>query len=191
MSKWQWKKMCREAVALHEHERLEHAKRNESKLDEYAVMHSTVNDMPRYLKQRRSWSMCHGRSVKTKLRCGTSELEIETGRHARPIVPRAQRMCRCCTQREVEDSFHFVMQCPRFQLQRQQMMSEIDRTIRGEGDLHKWRRMNQREKWEFLLGDGPPVHADSRVNLQWGKIETTLYHFLSNAYKARRAFLKT
>ena len=71
------------------------------------------------------------------------------------------------------------------------VMSEIDRTIRGEGDLHKWRRMNQREKWEFLLGDGPPVHADSRVNLQWGKIETTLYHFLSNAYKARRAFLKT
>ena len=147
--------------------------------------------MPRYLKQRRTWKMCHGRSVKTKLRCGTSELEIETGRHERPIVPRSQRICKCCTRAEVEDSYHFVMQCPRFQPERRQMMSEIDNAINETRDFYGWRRMNAKRKWTFLLGDGPPVPDNPRANLQWGRIETTLYHFLSRVYKARRDFLKS
>ena len=112
MGKGRWKKQCREAIDAYKYEQLQIAKANESKLEEYAELHSTVNDMPRYLKQRRTWKMCHGRSVKTKLRCGTSELEIETGRHERAIVPRSQRSCKCCIQAEVEDSFHFVMRCP-------------------------------------------------------------------------------
>ena len=154
------------------------------------MMMMTSNGLPRYLKQRRTASMCHGRSVKTKLRCGTSELEIETGRHERPVVPRSRRLCRCCAMAEIEDSYHFVMRCPRFRPERRQMMTEIENAI-GVHDHHKWRRMNLREKWRFLLGDGPPVHEDSNVNLQWGKIETSLYHFLSVAYRARRAFVKT
>ena len=173
------------------YEQLQLAKANESKLDEYAELHSTMNDMPRYLKQRRSWSMCHGRSVKTKLRCGTSELEIEVGRHARPLIPRSQRLCKCCTQAEVEDSFHFVMRCPRFATQRQQMTSEINRVLNETSDFHGWRGMSARQKWAFLLGDGPEVHDDPRANLQWGKMETTFYHFLTQAYKARRAYLKS
>ena len=69
------------------------------------------------------------------------------------------------------------------------MMSEIDDAI-GARDYHKWRRMTSRQRWRFLLGDGPPVCESSRANLQWGKIETSLYHFLSVAYKARRVFVQ-
>ena len=191
MSKGRWNKQCREAVEAHDFEKLACAKANESKLDEYAELHVTAGDMPRYLKQRRTWWMCHGRSVKTKLRCGTSELEIETGRHARPFVPRSQRICKCCARGEVEDSFHFVMRCARFQTQRQQMMNEIERAITGTTDFYRWRKMNVKERWAFLLGDGPPVHDNPRANQQWGRMETALYHFLSCAYKARRAFLKS
>ena len=70
------------------------------------------------------------------------------------------------------------------------MMSEIDRVINETRDFYGWRRMNARQKWVFLLGDGPAMQHDPRANLQWGKMETTLYYFLTQAYKARRAYLK-
>ena len=69
------------------------------------------------------------------------------------------------------------------------MMAEIEAAI-SESDWNRWRRMNSRRRWEFLLGDGPPVHDDMRVNQQWGRMETSLYHFLTTAYKARRVHLR-
>ena len=71
------------------------------------------------------------------------------------------------------------------------MMNEIHVAIAESEDFYKWRRRNLRTKWALLLGDGPPVHDDPRANRQWGEMETSLYHFLTTAYKARRAFLKT
>ena len=69
------------------------------------------------------------------------------------------------------------------------MLREIDKATFV--DFCGWRKMNERQKWVFLLGDGPPVHENPRANLQWGRIETALYHFLMCAYKARRTHLKT
>ena len=71
------------------------------------------------------------------------------------------------------------------------MMAEIEDAItKSRSDFHGWRRMNSRRRWEFLLGDGPPVHDDAHVNQQWGRMETSLYHFLTTAYKALRAHLR-
>ena len=69
------------------------------------------------------------------------------------------------------------------------MMREIDSAI--DTDFYGWRNMNEKQKWVFLLGDGPPVHEIPRANQQWGRIETALYHYLMCAYKARRAHLDT
>ena len=67
---------------------------------------------------------------------------------------------------------------------------EIKSTVQGK-DYYDWIRKKPDEKWAFLLGDGPPVHEETDANLQWGKIETTFYHFLTAAYKARREYLKS
>ena len=187
MSKYMWKKIVNEAVNAAETKELDTDKRERSKLEEYAALHASVG-MPRYLKQRRSWVMNNGRSIKTKLRCGTSELEIETGRHSG--TARINRKCKCCSSGEVEDSFHFVMKCPRFRNERRAMNDEIKSTVQGK-DYYDWIRKKPDEKWAFLLGDGPPVHEETDANLQWGKIETTFYHFLTAAYKARREYLKS
>ena len=186
-TKYMWKKTVNEAVHAIESSELDTDKRERSKLEEYAALHASAG-MPRYLKQRRSWMMNNGRSIKTKLRCGTSELEIERGRHSG--TARINRECRCCSSGDVEDSFHFVMKCSRVRHERRVMNKEIKSTIRDK-DYFGWNRMNPKQKWAFLLGDGPPVHDETDVNLQWGKIETTFYHFLTTAYKARREYLKS
>ena len=181
--------MVREAVEAKENQQLQRDKDEKAKLDEYKAFH-TSKSMPRYLRQRRSWWLNYGRSVKTQLRCGTSELEVEMGRHARPIVPRENRTCKCCATGQVEDSFHFVMRCPHVDEQRQQMEREIERAIRRGGkDCFGWRKMSERERWMFILGDGPEV-SSSRANKQWGTVETHVYNFLAAAYKARQAYLK-
>lgn len=190
MSKLKWKKTINEAVHKTDQMLLVKAKAGESKLDEYAELHK-AEEMPRYLRQRRSWVMSYGRSIKTKLRCGTTELELERGRYETPKVPRDLRLCKCCTKREVEDSWHFTMRCPRFKAERLQMMNEISDTIEESQDYFKWNKMNMTQKWKFLLGDGPPVHDTPAANRQWGRIEISLYRFLVTAYKARRQYVQS
>ena len=51
------------------------------------------------------------RSVVAKLMCGTSNLEIERGRHKK--IPRENRICILCQNMEVEDDeVHFILKCP-------------------------------------------------------------------------------
>ena len=65
MSKYMWKKIVNEAVNAAETNELDTDKRERSKLEEYAALHASVG-MPRYLKQRRSWVMNNGRSIKCR-----------------------------------------------------------------------------------------------------------------------------
>ena len=90
----------------------------------------------------------------------------------------------------MEDSFHFVMKCSRVRNERRAMNDEI-KAIVQEKDYFQWSQKTPKQKWVFLLGDGPLVHDETDANLQWGKIETTFYHFLTTAYKARREYLKS
>ena len=83
------------------------------------------------------------------------------------------------------------MQCPKFTAGRRRMMSEITKAIRESKDYFKWNKMSTYQKWKFLLGDGPPVHETPAANRQWGKIETSLYHFLAIEYKERRKFMQS
>ena len=58
------------------------------------------------------------------LRGGTAPFQIETGRWKG--VPREQRLCReCTTNEEVEDCNHWLLRCPRWDLERQHLMSSV------------------------------------------------------------------
>jgi CRISPR/Cas system endoribonuclease Cas6 (RAMP superfamily) len=52
------------------------------------------------------------RSVLSKLRQSSHKLAIETGRYARNRVERNVRYCIFCSNRDIEDEYHFVMVCP-------------------------------------------------------------------------------
>ena len=58
------------------------------------------------------------------LRGGTAPFQIKTGRWKG--VPREQRLCReCTTNEEVEDCNHWLLRCPRWDLERQHLMSSV------------------------------------------------------------------
>ena len=55
-----------------------------------------------------------------KLREGTAELRIETGRwHG---LERQERICKCCESGEVEDVEHLVMKCAHVKEEREKFM---------------------------------------------------------------------
>ena len=51
----------------------------------------------------------------SRLRLSSHHLAIETGRHAKPIVPVHQRLCTKCNLGVLDDEIHFVTQCAKFQ----------------------------------------------------------------------------
>jgi len=54
------------------------------------------------------------RTYFVKLRASAHPLRIQTGRYARNNIPRNERYCQCCDQRDIEDEFHFICKCPCF-----------------------------------------------------------------------------
>ena len=52
------------------------------------------------------------RKLITKIRCSDHQLEIEKGRHRK--IPREERICRLCTDNEIETEEHFLNKCKFF-----------------------------------------------------------------------------
>ena len=52
------------------------------------------------------------RQLLTKLRLSSHTLRIETARYGRNRIDRAERLCLYCDQRQLDDEFHFICQCP-------------------------------------------------------------------------------
>ena len=50
----------------------------------------------------------------SKLRLGSNNLNIVTGRYAQNRVDRHLRTCNVCNSRDIEDEFHFVLICPAY-----------------------------------------------------------------------------
>ena len=50
---------------------------------------------------------------------------VEKGRHFSPKLPLSERICKLCNLHEVEDEFHFVMKCTKYNFQRDQLFKEL------------------------------------------------------------------
>ena len=73
-----------------------------------------------------------GRRVLTRLRCGTNELSIETGRHSGLAI--ADRVCPIC-RAQVEDERHFLLECEHYQQQRAALWVQIDQLVQAGGQV--------------------------------------------------------
>ena len=59
-----------------------------------------------------------------QIRCGILPIRIETGRFCN--LPVENRLCEICNQNKVEDEFHFLMECPFYHLEREQMLANTN-----------------------------------------------------------------
>ena len=55
------------------------------------------------------------RKILTRYRLSEHSLAIEKGRHRQTCLPREERLCTHCTQKEVETEVHFLTTCPLYQ----------------------------------------------------------------------------
>ena len=93
---------------------------NSNKLRSYSSYKLTF-DTENYIKAldrklRRNFS---------KLRISAHHLAIETGRYTRPPTPRAERICKLCPLNIVGDEKHFLLTCPKFQVERSDMFKNL------------------------------------------------------------------
>ena len=59
----------------------------------------------------------------TKLRISSHRLQIGTGRYEK--IPRNERICKNCTLNETEDEIHFLLQCPKYNVQRENLLNQL------------------------------------------------------------------
>ena len=83
-----------------------------------------------------------------KFRCSNHSLQIEIGR--RHNIPRENRICTNCNMGIIEDEFHFLFECPKFQTLRENF---IPRKYRHHMSMYKLCKMFQSGKrMQLFLG---------------------------------------
>ena len=69
--------------------------------------------MPRYIRHTSGIPFTYVKQL-MRFRTGAHHLAIETGRWARPKLPRQHRVCSKCSCTVVEDEVHFLFECPAY-----------------------------------------------------------------------------
>ena len=60
-----------------------------------------------------------------KLRISAHSLKIETDRYSKKHIERSQRLCSNCSLGKVEDELHFLLECPLYDIQRDDFFKDI------------------------------------------------------------------
>ena len=66
-----------------------------------------------------------------RLRLSSHNLNIELGRHAKPKVSVADRTCSRCNLGVVDDEMHFLIECPAFTTERNELFSVVGTSLQG------------------------------------------------------------
>ena len=83
------------------------------------------------------------RTALTKFRTSSHTLEIERGRHTKPITPINLRLCHICDL--VEDEFHFFMECSLYDTDRKTLLTNVSYKYPLFADISAY------EKFIFLM----------------------------------------
>ena len=88
---------------------------NGNKLRTYRI-HKSILETEHYVKSLSRYE----RSTLTRLRCGSLPLKIETGRYKKEPLP--TRICTLCSQNNIENEIHFLVDCDFYDDLRYEMM---------------------------------------------------------------------
>ena len=94
------------------------------------------------------------RKFMAKTRLGVLQLRIETGRYERPKKPAEQRTCKQCSLEVVENEAHFLLECPKHNFLRDQLIGQIN----NEG----FSLLNDTKKLKFLMNNSDIVKQTSQ-----------------------------
>jgi hypothetical protein len=83
------------------------------------------------------------RSLLAQFRSGTLQLNIELGRFRN--IELESRLCEMCNMNVIENEFHFLCECPGYELDRQTMYSEIANRI------NDFENMSDNDKFKYIL----------------------------------------
>ena len=65
------------------------------------------------------------RSNLARFRLSAHNLQVERGRHARPVIPLDKRLCNFCEQPEVEDEYHALIKCEKYEVTRNGLFDQV------------------------------------------------------------------
>ena len=71
-----------------------------------------------YLKDSKLFKI---RRLISKFRLSNHKLEVEIGRYSKPKTPLEHRICKKCYDNEIEDEFHHIMKCPKYDNKRKDL----------------------------------------------------------------------
>ena len=107
---------------------------------------STTCKALNYMYPRPS-ATCIRRSL-TKLRLSSHNLEIERGRHTKPVTPVIERLCIVCG--VIDDELHFVTSCKKHTTERERLYSYVD------SHVPNFCNLNNAERFIYLLTNENP-----------------------------------
>ena len=81
------------------------------------------------------------RKAMAKFRTSCHSLKIETGRHAKPPMPRNQRLCTSCN--VVEDELHFLITCKKYNMERNNLFSDVH--------ISTFKHWTEQDKFNYLM----------------------------------------
>jgi len=151
-----WDKALREKIHMREEREWLERMQTKPKLRTYITLKHELKFEP-YLKH----DDAQARQVMTRLRGGTNELRIETGRY--PITNRDkkleihERRCLLCMSGEVEDEKHFVLDCSEYEDLREKMFDVVKRVMlkkREFIDDSRNTEIGRQRIFGALMGDG-------------------------------------
>jgi hypothetical protein len=119
---------------------------NESKLRTYITFKADFG-MEDYL----TISNDKHRKAMARFRISAHTLAIERGRYTTPPTPLIDRVCKHCADHRIEDEFHFLVECDKYDSPRRKLFHEI-------GILcPRFQDLNDKQKFVYMLGAGVDV----------------------------------
>jgi len=188
-----WRYTIKEKIQEREEKQWKERMQQKPKLRTYRQLKTTLH-FEHYLKMRDR----EARTVMTRLRGGTNELRIETGRWGitnrdRPLDVN-ERRCMICWSGEIEDETHFVLDCSVYEDLRCKMFHALKRTllkqqryqtIQPAFDIDKARQEEEGRKklMAGLVGDSVAPTDD--------RLRKAVLRFCKRAMKRRNNLVRT
>jgi hypothetical protein len=159
-----WQRELKQKIHTREETNWKHNMTTKPKLRTYRTIKNTLTFETDYLTYKDKTA----RQVMTRLRGGTNELRIETGRY--PITNRDRRLesherrCLLCMSGDVEDESHFLIDCIVYEDLRTKMWETVERIVLTKdekiGDVKKDEE-GRRRLMNALLGKGVTARSDA------------------------------
>ncbi len=104
------------------------------------------------------------RNAMSRFRISAHRLAIEQGRYKCPPIPVDQRYCPHCPVQTVEDEYHFLMKCTKYECERKIMTSQIEILC------NNFKHLSPRDKFIYLMSvEGDIYKTIAKLGLHMGK----------------------